>query len=40
MINNGRAINIITMRYKENIVHRRIQRSNTNQVPILDVQTG
>ena len=28
------------MRYKENIVQRRIQRSNTNQVPILDEETG
>ena len=28
------------MRYKENVVQRRIQRSNTNQMPILDEETG
>ena len=28
------------MGYKENVVHRRIQPSSTNQVPILDEETG
>ena len=39
LINNGQAINIITMRYKENIVQRCIQRTNTNQVSILYRET-